>query len=72
METIKIQSAVFNAKVEVKKCPFCGGSPRLSKYKTSGIKLICDGCGIGIKQKTTHFDLQWLEVQLIKIYNTRS
>lgn len=72
METIKIDSAVSNQQLEIKKCPFCGGKPYLKRFKNNGLTLKCGGCGIGMQQRTIHFDLVWLESKLIEIYNNRS
>lgn len=71
METIKIQSDVSNQLKEIKKCPFCGGKPYFKRYKRDGLTLKCGGCGIGMQQRTIHFDLNWLEDKLIEIYNKR-
>jgi hypothetical protein len=51
--------------------PFCGGEPEIKQTGRNQLRIRCKSCLVGIEQKVLRFSLEWLEVKLADIWNTR-
>ena len=58
---------------QLKPCPCCGCEKViLEQYKKDGIRIICKGCALKREQRIFSQSIEWLEVEIIKDWNTRA
>lgn len=61
---------------DLKPCPFCGRQPEFLQIgndstKTRGYNIECR-CGIEFKQRVLFKTLEWLRIQMVAAWNTRT
>lgn len=57
--------------VQLKPCPFCGGSAEFKQTGSHKLMVRCKSCHIGIQQKVLRYSLEWLRDTLTENWNRR-
>jgi hypothetical protein len=56
---------------QLRECPFCGGTPKLTQKGTNQITIKCKSCHTQRTQKVLRYSIDWLREGMIKDWNTR-
>lgn len=59
--------------IQLKPCPFCGGTAEFHPYKKDGLELMCQTLACcSFRQRTIRQSIEWLREAMAKRWNNRS